>query len=99
MTYSTDIRQAGNLYTVTLIGSGGLTVDVGTVPSIAAARRLARIVENSGEMRLQVFFEGKPEQATREMLKANGFKWAPSQKAWQRMRGIRVLDIAKAIVI
>lgn len=45
----------------------------------------ARIVENSGEMRLQVFFEGKPEQATREMLKANGFKWAPSQKAWQRL--------------
>ena len=43
MTYITDIRQAGNLYIVTLIGSDGLTVDVGAAPSIAAARRMARM--------------------------------------------------------
>ena len=43
MTYSTDIQQAGNLYTVTLIGSDGLTVEVGAAPSIAAARRMARM--------------------------------------------------------
>ena len=35
-------------------------------------------------MRLQLFFEGKPEQKVRDILKSNGFKWAPSQSAWQR---------------
>ena len=43
MTYSTDIQRAGNLYAVTLIGSDGLTVDIGAAPSIAAARRMARM--------------------------------------------------------
>ena len=43
MTYTTDIQRAGSLYAVTLIGSDGLTVDIGAAPSIAAARRLARM--------------------------------------------------------
>ena len=43
MTYSTDIQQAGNLYAVKLIASDGMTIDVGAAPSVAAARRLARI--------------------------------------------------------
>ena len=34
-----------------------------------------------------------------DKLKSNGFHWSPSEKAWQRMRGIRVLGIAKAIVL
>ena len=43
MTYTTDIKQAGSLYTVTLIGSDGLTVDIGAAPSMSAARRMARM--------------------------------------------------------
>lgn len=43
-----------------------------------------KVVENTENMRLQLFFEGKPEQDVREVLKRNGFKWAPSQGAWQR---------------
>lgn len=43
-----------------------------------------RIVENASNNRLQIIFEGKPDEATRAALKANGFKWAPSQGAWQR---------------
>lgn len=43
-----------------------------------------KVVENTENMRLQLFFEGKPEQDVREVLKSNGFKWAPSQGAWQR---------------
>ena len=42
------------------------------------------MVENTEKMRLQLFFEGKPEPEVREVLKSNGFKWAPSQGAWQR---------------
>ena len=30
-------------------------------------------------------FDGKPDEATRALLKANGFRWSPSQGAWQRM--------------
>lgn len=43
-----------------------------------------KVVENTDLMRLQLFFEGKPEQKIRDILKSNGFKWAPSQSAWQR---------------
>ena len=34
--------------------------------------------------RLQLFFDEKPSESQRANLKANGFKWAPSQEAWQR---------------
>lgn len=39
---------------------------------------------NEGENRLQLFFDEKPSDAQRQELKQNGFKWAPSQSAWQR---------------
>ena len=35
-------------------------------------------------MRVQLVFDGKPDNETRDLLKKNGFKWAPSQGAWQR---------------
>mgnify|MGYP004541284587 FL=1 len=40
--------------------------------------------ENGEAMRVQFVFEGKPDEQTREVLKRNGFRWAPSQGAWQR---------------
>ena len=43
-----------------------------------------KIVRNVEEMRLQLIFEGKPEPEVRDVLKSNGFRWAPSQSAWQR---------------
>lgn len=43
-----------------------------------------KVVENTEIMRLQIFFEEKPEPEIREVLKSNGFRWAPSQSAWQR---------------
>lgn len=43
-----------------------------------------KVVENTEIMRLQLIFDGKPEAEVREILKKNGFKWAPSQSAWQR---------------
>ena len=39
---------------------------------------------NEGENRLQLFFKEKPSEEQRRELKSNGFKWAPSQGAWQR---------------
>ena len=45
----------------------------------------AEVVRNKQEMRLQLKFDGKPDASTREKLKANGFRWAPSHGAWQRL--------------
>ena len=39
---------------------------------------------NEAENRLQLIFEEKPDADQRQALKGEGFKWAPSQGAWQR---------------
>lgn len=39
---------------------------------------------NEAENRLQLFFDEKPSDEQRQALKKSGFKWAPSQGAWQR---------------
>lgn len=44
-----------------------------------------KVVENAEIMRLQLFFDGIPEANTREVLKKHGFRWSPSNKAWQRL--------------
>ena len=43
-----------------------------------------RVVENTELNRIQMIFDGKPDEPTRRILKRNGFRWAPSQDAWQR---------------
>jgi len=43
-----------------------------------------RAEANTEINRLQLFFDEKPNEVERNLLKANGFKWAPSQGAWQR---------------
>lgn len=43
-----------------------------------------QVVENSDIMRLQLFFDGKPEDGTRDILKRHGFRWSPRNEAWQR---------------
>jgi len=43
-----------------------------------------KLVENREVNRVQITFEGKPSNEVRQRLKAAGFRWAPSQNAWQR---------------
>jgi hypothetical protein len=43
-----------------------------------------RIVANAEANRLQLIFPGKPPEAVRKLLKRYGFRWAPSEGAWQR---------------
>lgn len=40
--------------------------------------------ENASINRLQIIFDGKPDEETRNTLKANGFRWSPREGAWQR---------------
>lgn len=57
-----------------------------------------RLVDSVEENRVQIFFDGKPDEKIRAALKGRGFRWAPSVKAWQRMRGGWALVDAKRIV-
>ena len=43
-----------------------------------------RVLHNTEDNRLQLFFNGKPEATMIERLKKRGFKWSPRNKAWQR---------------
>ena len=44
-----------------------------------------KLVENAELGRIQFIFDGKPDEDTRALLKSYGFRWSPSQGAWQRM--------------
>ena len=43
-----------------------------------------KVIENTQDNRLQLFFSKKPSAETRKRLKSNGFRWARSIGAWQR---------------
>ena len=45
-----------------------------------------RVVDSSTADRIQVFFPSKPPATTRAALKKAGFRWAPSEGAWQAYR-------------
>ena len=40
--------------------------------------------EDNEIMRVQLVFNGKPDDETRNLLKQNGFRWSPRNGAWQR---------------
>jgi Domain of unknown function (DUF3560) len=40
--------------------------------------------EDTTENRVMFIFDGKPDEATRTLLKRNSFKWSPSRGAWVR---------------
>ena len=48
--------------------------------------------------RVQFIFDGKPSEEIRKFLKANGFRWAPSEGAWQRQRTENAVIIAKKMI-
>ena len=43
-----------------------------------------RVEEDADAMRIRLHFPGKPASDVIARLKANGFRWAPSERAWQR---------------
>ena len=55
------------------------------------------IVRNLEADRLQIFFDEKPDDELRAALKANGFRWAPSQGAWQRQLTDNAIRAAKRL--
>lgn len=56
--------------------------EIGTKETIKT--EVCQVVENSELMRIQLLFDSIPDAETRNILKSNGFKWSPTNKAWQR---------------
>ena len=58
----------------------------------------ARVVRNHDADRVQIFFAAKPDESTRAMLKAGGWRWSPSNGAWQRQNTNAAAHAASRIV-
>ncbi len=57
-----------------------------------------RVVENTEDNRLQLFFPDKPSAEVRAELKSAGFRWAPTEKAWQRQLSVNARWTAERIL-
>jgi len=56
-----------------------------------------RIVEDLEENRTRLFFPGKPSPDTIRALKARGFRWSPTNQAWQRQASPQAWYLAEQI--
>lgn len=56
-----------------------------------------RVENNHESARVQLFFDGKPDEDTRNRLKANGFRWSPRFSAWQRQNTPNGMAVAKML--
>jgi hypothetical protein len=57
-----------------------------------------RLLENAEANRVQLIFDGIPSKDVRKKLKGNGFKWCPTEGAWQRYLSPTASAIAKSIL-
>lgn len=57
-----------------------------------------QIVADYVDERARIFFNGKPDQATINALKSSGWRWSPSNQAWQRILTSNAKESAKRIV-
>lgn len=55
------------------------------------------VVINTELKRLQIVLEDRPDDDMRRALKSHGFRWAPSQGAWQRQLTNNAIYAAKAV--
>lgn len=56
-----------------------------------------KVVVNQGVNRLQIIFDDRPDADLRSELKGEGFRWAPSQGAWQRQLTENAMRAARRI--
>lgn len=53
-------------------------------PSVVVAFPGGRMEDNAEDCRVRIYHDEKPAADVIQKLKANGFYWSPSNKAWQR---------------
>ena len=56
------------------------------------------IIQNAELNRLQIIFDDIPDPALRQSLKSHGFRWSPSNSAWQRQLTANALHDAKKLL-
>lgn len=59
---------------------------------------VVKLVENAEANRVQLIFPGKPSAEIRTKLKKSGFRWSPSEGAWQRQLNNSAVYWAKELV-
>lgn len=57
-----------------------------------------KLVENAEINRVQIIFPGKPSADVRAKLKQSGFRWSPSEGAWQRQLNSHAVYWAKDLI-
>lgn len=55
------------------------------------------VVINTDLNRLQIVLDGRPDDNMKQVLKSRGFRWAPSQGAWQRQLTDNAIYAAKIV--
>jgi len=75
---------------------GALTKE-GTRPSLTVEFPGGRMEDNAEDGRVRIYHDEKPGQDVIGKLKANGFHWSPSNRAWQRLRNDRARWAATGI--
>jgi hypothetical protein len=54
--------------------------------------------DNTDINRIQFVFYDKPSEEIRTLLKSHGFRWAPSEGAWQRQRTMNTIKTAQRLI-
>lgn len=54
--------------------------------------------EDTEAVRIQFLFDDKPDEESRSILKSNGFRWSPKNKAWQRMLNRNGRSAAETVI-
>lgn len=66
--------------------------------TVEADHGVCKLVEDAEDNRVQLFFDGKPSEEVRRLLKSNGFRWARSVGAWQRLLNNAGMDSANYVI-
>lgn len=65
---------------------------------VVAEKDGVQVIRASSIGRVQIHFPGKPDEAMRAQLKGAGWRWSPSNSAWQRMDTDASVASAKRII-
>ena len=60
--------------------------------------KLYTLREDFNDGRIRFEFDGKPRQEVIDIMKSRGFKWSPSNKAWQRQNTPNGVYSAKRVI-
>ena len=75
-----------------------LTAKSNATDEVLEENDLFKCEKNAEKDRIMFFFDGKPEDDVRALLKRNAFKWSPRNGAWQRKTTQNALNATHRII-